>query len=168
MDLYLVRHGIAELRQGGRPDADRALTEEGIARLGQIGLGLRTLGCQPARMIASPLRRAQETARVLARVLGPELEIETCDALGPEGAPHEIVHWLGRRSEDAMLVGHLPGIAELAAHLLSARAGVDLTFRKGATCCLYFPTHAEAAGGRLEWLLQPRQLRALASGDADA
>ncbi len=40
MQLYLVRHGIAEDREGGGPDEERALTAEGIEKVREIGVGL--------------------------------------------------------------------------------------------------------------------------------
>ncbi len=164
MQLYLVRHGIAEDRGDGGPDEARALTDEGMEKMREIGCALQALGCEPVRFLTSPLVRARETAQILAELLAPETELTICDGLAPGGAPPEVVRALGGERSDALLAGHLPGIAELAAYLLSGETDLDLVFRKGAVCCLSFADTPEAGLATLEWLLQPRHLRALAGG----
>ena len=63
--IYLVRHGLAEDVSESGADFDRALTPTGVRKMEAAALGLRAIGVQPARVITSPYRRAQETAAVL-------------------------------------------------------------------------------------------------------
>jgi len=79
MRLYIVRHAIALPR--GTPqieDDDRALTEEGIAKMQQAAEGLRGLGYIPELILSSPLLRARQTARIVleARADAPTLELD--------------------------------------------------------------------------------------------
>lgn len=72
--IYLVRHGEAAARWG-RADAD---PDPGLSDLGrtQAALAARALVQRPVeRLIASPMRRAQETAAAFAAASG--LPIET-------------------------------------------------------------------------------------------
>lgn len=77
--IYLVRHGQtafnAERRQQGRLDSP--LTALGRAQAAAVGRLLHGLVGKPDgwRLIASPLGRAQDTARVIGAALG--LEVET-------------------------------------------------------------------------------------------
>lgn len=82
MDLYLMRHGIAEEWDPARPDAQRALTEEGVAKLERAVLGMRALGIQFDRVLTSPWRRAVETAERLGPLcpIAPEITERLCQS----------------------------------------------------------------------------------------
>lgn len=76
MKLFITRHGETPMnaahRVCGRTDID--LTENGIRQAEAAGEGLKDAGI--ARIIASPLLRAQHTARIIADKIGVA-EIET-------------------------------------------------------------------------------------------
>ena len=81
MQLYLLRHGIAEDQKAGRPDSERALTSEGREKLRRVLKRARSADCVPALILSSPYRRALETSAVAAEVLAYEHEIvTTCGA----------------------------------------------------------------------------------------
>ena len=77
--LYLVRHGEPEegftKRYLGR--LNPGLSAVGVRQAERLGERLRRLA--PGRIVASPLRRAADTAAILARACG--LEVETNDLL---------------------------------------------------------------------------------------
>ncbi len=165
MIVYLVRHGIAEEidPKGQMRDAERALTAEGRRKTREVARGLRALGAAPARIGASPLVRARQTAEILRDVLAAKRAIEACGFLaqGPETA--RAVRWLReRRCASAMLVGHFPYLAETASELLGRTRAIRMTLKRSAVCCISFDGAPAAGRGKLEWLLQPRHLRALA------
>jgi phosphohistidine phosphatase SixA len=64
-----------------------------------------------------------------------------------------------RKARAIALVGHEPGLGELAAWLMGAR--VPLRFKKGAVCRIDFPQAPVPGGGQLVWMATPRMLRAL-------
>ena len=165
MELYLVRHGIAEDTDpmGVRSDAERALTPEGVKKADEAARGLRALNVRPDRIGSSPMVRAKETADVLARVLCPKVTIEECAFLAEGAETEKAVDWLRESPVDsAMLVGHMPQIAELASELLGKGAQVRMVFKRSTVCCISFEGSPGPGKGRLEWLLQPRHLRRLA------
>ena len=158
MEVYLVRHGIAE-PQGGGPDSERALTSRGRVRTRQVALGLQAADCRPAVIATSPLRRAKETAEIMARELCPEARIEECTFLEPGAVASDLVSWLGELDADAaMVVGHAPDMGEMAAQLLCKHGDVAMTFKKAGACCVSFSGAAALGSGILEWLIQPRLL----------
>jgi len=163
MQLLVVRHGIAQGR-GTAGARARALTVRGRRRARTAAQGLKALGAVPDIIATSPLTRAEETARIFAQVLCPGAEPTLLECLAPGGDPSQAVTWLRGRDEDTvMLVGHMPDVADLVSLLLCGQDCMDVTFRKAAVCCLTLDPAAGAGSGRLEWLLQPGQLRALAT-----
>jgi phosphohistidine phosphatase len=160
--LYLIRHGIAESRGEAWPDdAKRPLTEEGIARLRKAARGLERLGVSFDVMLASPLVRARQTADVIAGELDPQPHVTTIPSLAPGGTFQALMADLekhGRRARIA-LVGHEPGIGELAARLLGSRHPIE--FRKGAVARIDVDALPPSAPGDLRWLLTPKILRRL-------
>ena len=60
------------------------------------------------------------------------------------------------------MVGHRPGLHELAANLLTGEAdGVEVTIKKGGVACIRFDGAVEPGAGELRWLLTPEVLRSL-------
>lgn len=163
MELYIVRHGEAvavEDTEGGT-DAERALTEEGRKKTADVGRRLRALDCRPGRIGSSPLVRARQTAEVLAQALGPDVPVESCAFLAPGAGPAAVVEWLRRlRDAQVMIVGHMPDLADIASGLLARGARLDILFKKSAVCCIAFEGRPAEGEGRLEWLMQPREMRA--------
>ncbi|MEE8408192.1 MAG: histidine phosphatase family protein, partial [Myxococcota bacterium] len=62
MDLYLIRHAIAEERRPGLEDPERQLTDEGKLRFERAVAGLQKLGVRFDRLYHSPWIRAAQTA----------------------------------------------------------------------------------------------------------
>ena len=167
MRIYLVRHGIAVAigERGVQSDADRMLTPEGIEKTEAVARGLSRLECAPVRIVSSPLRRAHETAEIICRELsrqnGPRT-VEVLEDLSTDGRAEAVLRWV-RRQNDAslMLVGHLPGIAEVASLLLTGHREADLLFKKAAAACLTLEGQAPHTLATLEWLIQPAALKQL-------
>jgi phosphohistidine phosphatase len=161
-ELYLVRHAIAAERgDEWRDDAKRPLTERGISRFKEGLAGLRWLDVVVDEVISSPLVRAKQTADLVAAGLAGKPVVRLLDALAPGHAPAVImarVAKLARRSRVA-LVGHEPGLGELAAHLIGAPR--PLVFRKGGVCRIDVESLTSKRPGELVWLLTPKVLRKL-------
>src|SRR5262245_13104196 len=86
MELYLIRHAIAENRDPERwlADAERPLSEKGRRGFRRAASGLRSLGAEPpAVVLASPAARAWETGQILAEGAGwPEpVQLEALDQI---------------------------------------------------------------------------------------
>jgi probable phosphoglycerate mutase len=77
MDLLLIRHALPIRIEGGEGPADPELSDEGWRQSGALAAWLADEEIDV--MVASPLRRAQETAEPLATLL--DLEVATVDGL---------------------------------------------------------------------------------------
>lgn len=114
MELWIVRHAIAEDRSIGGDDPRRALTREGRERFERGVRGLARIGARFDRLLHSPLLRAQETADLLAPLVDGETEVTRHLACEPDV---ELLA-LFARHERAAVVGHEPWLSQLAAWLV--------------------------------------------------
>jgi phosphohistidine phosphatase len=124
MQLYLLRHGIAEDGAPGQPDSERALTHEGREKLRRVLHRAREAGVSPSLILSSPYRRALETAGVSAEVLGYDGKIVKTRALVPEASPFDTWAELRNRPDEPaiLLASHEPLMSSLAAFLLASPA----------------------------------------------
>ena len=163
MQLFLLRHGIAEDRRAGGTDFDRALTAEGRAQLARVARGLRRLKVAPAAILSSPLVRARQTAEIVAPVLGRDVEI--VDQLAAGVRFEEMLHVIEDRDDagSLMLVGHEPDLSTAAALLVGAPEDA-LVLKKVGLIRVDLHGPPAAGSGQLRWLLTPSQLALI--GDA--
>lgn len=157
--VHLVRHGVAEDPRIGQSDAERALTPEGIEKLQRASSSWRRAIGRLDRVVSSPLRRAQETARILAVALEHKDPVEVNPCLVPEADPElalELVHELRSAGcHSVALVGHEPHMGCLLALLLTGNPRVTLPFKKGMVAAVELP-HATSLLGQLRWCLSTR------------
>ena len=114
MRVYLCRHGEAVAQ--APTDAERPLTERGRLEVMALWQRLREEGVTVDRLIASPYRRAQQTALCIARAYGG-MDQEACGYLVPEAAPDQFLDWLIEQPscENLVLVSHMPLVSLLSA-----------------------------------------------------
>jgi len=165
MRLILFRHGPAGRADEKRwpDDAKRPVTRRGRERTAHAAAGLRRLLGRVRRVATSPLLRARQTAELLVAAIGPEVRIETLDALAP-GAPYrEVVRWLREVESGAcvVLVGHEPHLGKLAGVLLFDSVAAPLPLKKAGAVCIDFIGPVEPGAGHLRAFLPPRTLRQL-------
>ena len=123
MLLYVMRHGPAEDRAPTGRDFDRALTPAGREVVARSARALhearRPLGLRPFRVLSSPLRRARETAEIVAALGSPAPRVELHDDLAADaGVPLRLVRELAAAGVDVLLVGHQPIVEQLGGELL--------------------------------------------------
>jgi broad specificity phosphatase PhoE len=79
MSLLIARHGQTDWNLAGRWQSvsDIPLNAEGRNQAARLAALLKARGCALDRLVASPLLRAQETARVLGEALGCAVETDS-------------------------------------------------------------------------------------------
>jgi phosphohistidine phosphatase len=156
MQIYLLRHGIAEDARPGLRDFDRALTPEGGAKLRRVLERARAAGAVPTLILSSPLRRALQTAQLAAEVLRYSGRILRTRALIPDAPPAEA--WAeirGHGHEPALLLAsHEPLMSSLAAFLLDSPTLV-LDMKKAALVRIDCERSGPSPSGVLKWMLTP-------------
>lgn len=162
MDIYLLRHGIAEDISSSGKDKDRVLTAEGVEKLRRSTPAIKALNVNPSRVISSHYARALQTARIVAEGLGVKELIEETDLLVPEKPPGRILEFLQqRKTPSVLLVGHEPHMSSLISLLLCGSPHLAITMKKGGLCKLSLSSNFEPGTATLEWLLAPKHLVSL-------
>jgi phosphohistidine phosphatase len=162
MQLLVIRHAIAQSREefAGDDDTLRPLTNEGRRQMQRVAKGLRHLVRQLDVLGSSPLRRAIQTADIVAEEF-TGVDIAAVRALEPESALPAFVTWL-RRQRDAELVavvGHEPHLGTLVTWLLTGLDEPRVPLKKGGACLLEFSSLPRKGGATLQWALTPALLR---------
>ena len=161
-ELYLIRHGVAEERSEAWPDdSKRPLTEQGASRLRKSARGLARIDVAFDVILTSPLVRARQTAEVIAGALDARPPVVVAESLAPGGLFQAVLADLEKqaRRRRIALVGHEPGLGELAARLSGSRQALE--FKKGAICRIDVESLPPQGPGTLRWFVPPRMLRSL-------
>src|SRR5207237_9222985 len=84
MIIYFLRHASAGERVADpRKDEKRALDKEGIEQCGYIGRALAAIEVQVDSIVSSPLKRATQTASLVANEIGHEGKLQIDPGLAP-------------------------------------------------------------------------------------
>jgi len=164
MQLLVIRHGIAEdpstVVATGQDDPGPPLSKEGKKMMKRVAAGLRELVDEIDVIGASPLLRAQQTAKIVGKAYN-DLPVATVDDLLPESDPPALMNWLQQHSalDVVAIVGHQPNLGLVVTWLMSGVNASRVALTKGGTCLLEFSSSVSPGNGTLQWLLTPSQLR---------
>lgn len=165
MIIYFLRHANAgQKRLNPKKDEKRPLDDEGVRQCTQMGRVLSAMQVSVDAVISSPLKRATQTAALMANEIGYDGKLYLEDALRPEASYEQFRDMLRKHSkaEAVMVVGHNPNFSEFLGHTIatnSNRSFVDM--KKGAVA----KVESEQKKMVLQWMLTPRLARA--SADAN-
>lgn len=117
--LILLRHGKAESSAIGGDDFDRRLAERGRTESADTGRRLAEQGFSPAVILVSAAARTRETYEALADQF-PEAQVVVEDDLYHAEAEVilQVAQAAGEGRGTVMVVGHNPGLHELAVQFL--------------------------------------------------
>ncbi len=166
--LMLLRHAKAEVSRAGQPDLERKLSDRGRAEAARVGEYLAESALMPEHVLISSAQRTRETweqilpmfARQPPFAYEPKLYDASASAL------LAVVRATAASVPSLMLIGHNPGIEELARQLVGsgendARTRLAQTFPTAALAIIDFATgwsEIEPRSGRLDRLIVPRML----------
>lgn len=160
--LIMMRHGEAGSHFGSGRDADRELTARGVDDTVAVVQAFKNMQLAVDEIIASPYRRAQQTADIAARAFG--VEITTADLITPYGSVGHIAQTVAASTGGTVLVvTHMPLVGMAAAACLGAPAA-QFNFGTSAAAIFSLPRRA-AFYGELVAFLRPEAL--LTRGRAD-
>jgi phosphohistidine phosphatase len=158
MNLYLMRHANAGVpRESLKLDAKRGLIKEGKEQCMLMGRMLSALKVQVDVIVASPLKRAMQTAQFVGTELGYDAKVEVNPALLPE-ADFDAMHLLIEKYADregVLLVGHNPNLFKFVGRIITGNGGAGIRMRKGSVARIDMDKHPPL----LQWLIDPRMAR---------
>ena len=153
MGIYIIRHGQTELnsRQVLQGRSDYPLNETGIAEAERAARRLR--GIRFDCVVTSPLRRAMQTAEIVAPGVPPivdprliEMDYGPYEGAGLRQLPPEVLTFF----QDFVHNPAPAGMEQLSS--VVARAGAFLEQIRGLEGDILISTHAIAMKGLLEYL----------------
>jgi phosphohistidine phosphatase len=157
VELYLLRHGIAEDHAPTGRDPDRRLTDEGRENLRRVLKRAAAAGVEPSLIISSPYKRALDTAEIAASELHYKGEIMRTGSLTPDSSPPSVWSEIREHRDHSsiLLAGHEPLFSATVAWLLgSTHQMVD--FRKAALLRIDVHSFGANPQGILQWMLTPK------------
>jgi len=175
--LLLLRHAKSSWDDPGLPDHARPLNARGRRAAAAMARAMRELDLAPEVVLVSSARRTLQTLEALAPLPDSPI-VEPMDALylAPWEKLLELVRGVPETARSALVVGHNPGLHELALALAGAAAmagGSGLAARRLAEA---YPTGAlaefsvatpwrllEPGGGRLVRFVAPSDLPEMAA-----
>ncbi len=157
MQLFVVRHAIAEVAAPEQDDAARELTDDGIRKLKQVVKGMRALDLTFDRVLTSPWTRARHTAELLAPLSDDDPIVTDLLAQTPRA---ELLAMIAELPGDTAVVGHEPWLGELVAWLAfgDTRHGDALDLKKAGL--VWLEGSAVPGGMTIRAIVPPRILRA--------
>jgi phosphohistidine phosphatase len=156
MQIYLLRHGIAEDARPGQADSERALTGEGREKLRRVLKRARLAGTAPELILSSPYRRAVETADVAVEILGYSGKVVRTRALVPEASPFDAWEEIRSRKGEGsiLLASHEPLMSSMVAFLLDSPS-MQVDMKKAALVRVDCDRLGPEPRGVLKWMITP-------------
>lgn len=150
MDIILWRHAEAA---PGFPDLDRELTEKGARDAGRMARWLRPRLPSASTVLASPARRAQQTAAALTG------DYATEPGIGTDASAGVVLDTLLTLlpAVAVIIVGHQPTLGQVAAQLVSGQPG-RWSMKPGAIWWLTYHEQAGAGKAELRAMMSPEFL----------
>jgi phosphohistidine phosphatase len=171
--LYLLRHAKSSWDDPTLADHDRPLAPRGRRAANVMAENLRRKGIMPELVLCSPSRRTRQTLKRLAPVLGKDADVQIEPELYAASAREliEVLQGVPDEVESVMLIGHNPGLQDLALSLASAGSEIPRLRSKFPTAALatleFKGTWRKLAPGSAELVsfVKPKELSRGAAGE---
>jgi phosphohistidine phosphatase len=171
LTLMLLRHAKSSRDDPGLADFDRPLNARGERDAPAIGAFMAARGMQFDFVACSPSARTRRTLELVLAALPakPKVRFDKTLYLASQTTLLRCVHALPGPVRDALIVGHNPGLEELAAQLTGKGLKSDIEamtakFPTGALAILTFAetpqrrgwSYIRPASGHLRLFMRPR------------
>ena len=175
MELYILRHGEAGKRLhagSNNRDSARALTVVGQEEVELVAKALSRLGMRLDFIATSPLKRAYQTASIVAKELNVKKGkgMAQWDELKPEGKRQELYLKISaqfKQESSIMIVGHEPYLSTMVSEILFGNGKGDgdsssIVLKKAGLARIDITSFQPRIKGNLIWLLTPKHLKKIA------
>lgn len=116
MELFILRHGEAGKRlSSATGDRSRPLTSTGKAEVLEEARALKRIGIKFNVIVTSPLKRAYETANIVANIYKKKNILKIWNELAPEGSVTDVYQKISQFGPETsiFMVGHEPQLTEI-------------------------------------------------------
>src|ERR1041384_4338471 len=143
MIVYFLRHASAGKSMANpKKDERRPLDDEGILQARYVGRLLANLDVQVEQVVSSPLKRARQTASLVANELAFETAVQIDDALRPEAEFEQFQAMLGhyKKYDSFMVVAHNPSLTEFRIKSFPRAGAAEIDFIRTSVRLGLWPT----------------------------
>jgi phosphohistidine phosphatase len=136
--VYLLRHAKSSWKDRSLPDRERPLAGRGKRAAKAMAGHLEAEGIRPDLVLCSPARRTRETLERVEAALGDQVETRLDEALygASEAELLACLRALAQEVDSVMVIGHNPGLEQLALALASQGAQLARMREKYPTAAL--------------------------------
>jgi phosphohistidine phosphatase len=161
MNLFILRHGKAEKSSDGIPDAARALTRDGKEEVKKVAKWLKRNKIGFDAIASSPLKRARETAKIVASVLDQKDRLVVWDELAPGGDLDTVCYHASGYGENAsvIVIGHEPGLSMLISKITGDTREGTFGLAKAGLAKIRNFSYTRRPSGNIQWLLTPKSMK---------
>lgn len=155
MNLFLIRHSIAENISYDKKDFDRELTEEGKTVIKKISTAWKSYIESFDIILTSPLVRAVQTAEIISSELQNNKNIIKDNNLGTGSHTADLIELLNTvESKNVAVVGHQP---DLSYHInnFCGTGSFNLVFPPAALAKIEFDNSIKYGKGKLIYFIPP-------------
>jgi phosphohistidine phosphatase len=155
MNLYLIRHSIAEHISIDKKDFDRELTEEGKSVIKKTSSACKSFVKNIDAVLTSPFIRAIQTAEIISENLQERSNIIKDNLLGTGCKTADLIDILKTLEyKNVVVVGHQP---DLSIHLnnFCGTGSFNLAFPPASLAKIEFDNSIKYGKGRLIFFIPP-------------
>jgi len=155
MNLYLIRHSIAENITIDKKDFDRELTEEGKFVIKKTSEAWKNYIGNVDVVLTSPLKRAIQTAEIISTNLQEKQNLIKDNNLGTGSRTADLIDLLNTLEyKNVIVVGHQP---DLSQHINNfCGTGIfNLAFPPASLAKIEFDNNIKYGRGRLIYFIPP-------------
>lgn len=155
MNLYLIRHSIAENITIEKKDFDRELTEEGKYVIKKTSEAWKNYIGNVDVVLTSPLKRAIQTAEIISANLQDKQNLIKDNNLGTGSRTADLIDILNSLEyKNVVVVGHQP---DLSQHInnFCGTGSFNLAFPPASLAKIEFENSIKYGRGRLIYFIPP-------------
>jgi phosphohistidine phosphatase len=172
LGLYLLRHGEAGkgMAGAGGNSGDVLLTIVGREEIAIIARSVKDLNLKISAIVTSPLKRAVQTAKIIAKVLAMEKRISIWNELVPEGNRSKLYNILNQHTSESsvLMIGHEPYLSNMMYDMIIQKNRLNqlgrINLKKAGLAKIRVISLTPNISGELRWLLTPGILKLLTKG----
>ncbi len=166
MELFILRHGEAGKRlSSATGDKSRPLTSTGKTEVLEEARALKRIGIKFNVIVTSPLKRAYETANIVANVYKKKNILKIWNELAPEGSVTDVYQKISQFGPETsiLMVGHEPQLTEITKGIINKdkTASCNIVLKKAGLVRINISKSNPSPKGELRWLLTPRIFKAI-------
>jgi phosphohistidine phosphatase len=165
--VYLLRHAKSSWKDRSLADRDRPLAGRGKRAANAVAAHIEAEGIRPELVLCSPARRTRETLARIETAFGDRVDARFDEALYAASEAELLAHLrrLPSMVQSVMIIGHNPGLEDLALGLASEgaeRARMEEKYPTAALATIDLSaddwSEIERGSGELVAYVRPRDL----------